>query len=195
MYPTTALHCWNSPSDVMAHWEYEPIAMNKLVTNPSPFCLKPFVQVVLQFASTMLVSRLSFGVCKMWLQRTIRLCYWVRKTFGGRDLSASRRSRYWLANKIAAYHLQNFVWIQSMQIENFISDDAREYHHAAILMDLQIQSIQLLTNNLERLNDCPSWESSLTSAFPLKFRLLPLLVCISKPNGNGWGISISASNE
>ena len=62
-----------------------------------------------------------------------------------------------LANKIAAYHLQEHgVDTVDANRQLHLPDDAREYHDAvAILRDLGIQSIQLLTNNprkIERLS-------------------------------------------
>ena len=63
-----------------------------------------------------------------------------------------------LANKIAAYHLQEHgVDTVDANRRLHLPDDAREYHDAAaILQDLEIQSIQLLTNNprkIERLSE------------------------------------------
>lgn len=63
-----------------------------------------------------------------------------------------------LANKIAAYHLQeNGVDTVDANRMLHLPDDAREYHDAvSILADIGIESIQLLTNNprkIERLTD------------------------------------------
>lgn len=75
-----------------------------------------------------------------------------------------------LANKIAAYHLQeNGLDTVDANRQLHLPDDAREYHDAvSILADIEIQSIHLLTNNPRKIERLTELGVTIDSRIPIE---------------------------
>ena len=102
-----------------------------------------------------------------------------------------------LANKIAAYHLQEngFDTVDANR-QLHLPDDAREYHDAvAILHDLGIQSIHLLTNNPRKIQRLSELGITIEQRIPIEIPASPTSSMYLETKRRRMGHMLSSSKD